>query len=348
MAALGALVAFSSCENSDIEFGDFSYQTVYFSSQSPIRTITLGEDVYSTELDNRHRFQIYARLGGVEKNKSRRTINIAVDERLCDNLQFEDGSPVRPLPSEYYRLSGNTITINSGEITNCVDIQLTDAFFNDPMATKLAYVLPVRMVSASDSILSGKPKSGVANPNVANPAHWDMQPKNYTLYALKYKNKYHGCWLSKGTDVITTGGEATTNERIPADWEDAGLVYLTTKGLQQSYYNVSVNVNTLDAAGKPTVATKTCRLILSFDNDGNCAVATDTEGCMASGTGKWTYHGEPQAWNKADRDRLKLDYTVTFAYKSGADDVVTILKTTETLVMRDRQSKFESFSYTIK
>lgn len=347
LIALGAAVCLTSCKNDDIEFGDFDYQTVYFASQSPVRTITLGEDAYPTELDNEHRFQVYARLGGVESNKTTRTINIAVDESLCDGLTFDDGTAVTPLPTSYYTMNSNTITIGKGQISNCIDVQLSDAFFADPLSTGVHYVLPLRMVSANDSILSGEAKSDVENPNIVDASDWDTQPLNYTLYGIKYKNKYHGCWLSRGTDVITTGGKDSTNVRMPDDWEDADLVYLTTDGLQQSRYEVSVKVNTIGSDGKATIETKTCELILTFDDNEDCIVTTDTEGCTASGTGKWTYHGLVQAWGKKDRDQLQLDYTVVYRYNSGSDEVTTTVNTSETLCMRDRQSKLESFTYTV-
>lgn len=327
LIAICAAFSLTSCQNDDIEFGDYDYQTVYFARQSPIRTITLGEDVYSTDLDNEHRFQVYARLGGVESNKTNRTINIAVDESLCDNLYYDDDTKVQPLPTSYYTLGSNVITIGTGQITNCVDVQLTDAFFADPLSTKLTYVLPLKMVSASDSILSGM---------------------DYTLYGLKYKNKYTGCWLSRGTDVITTNGVDSTSVRMPDDWEDADLVYLTTEGLQQSRYEVSVNVNTVDSKGKATISTKTCSLILTFDDNENCTVTTDTEGCTATGSGKWTYHGLEKAWDKTDRDELTLDYTIVYTYENGDETTSTTVKTTETLCMRDRESKLEDFTYTEK
>jgi len=343
-----ALAATTSCQNDDIEFGDFDYQAVYFASQSPVRTITLGEDVYSTDLDNEHRFQIYARLGGAESNKKDRTISIAVDETLVNGLLYDDGTPVKALPRSYYTLGSNTITIAKGQMTGCVDIQLTDDFFADPLATQLTYVLPVRMVSASDSILSGEAKSGVTSPNIVDAGDWDTQPMNYTLYGLKYKNKYHGCWLSKGTDRLNVEGRDSTITRMPDDWEDASLVYLTTESLWQARYAVSVNINTLDSKGKATIATKTCDLLLTFDDDGRCTVGTDTEGCTASGSGQWTYHGATKAWNKKDRDQITLDYNITFSYLSGGESVTTTLQTSETLVMRDRQSKYETFSYTVQ
>ena len=317
------LLLLTSCENGDVEFPDFDYQTVYFAQQTPVRTITLGDDVFSTELDNQHRFQIYATMGGVNTNKRDRTIQIAVDNALCTGLQFEVGSDVRPMPADYYQLSGNTITISAGEIMGCVDVQLTDAFFADPLSTQVAYVIPLRMVGASDSILSGK---------------------DYTLYAVKYKNKYHGCWLSQGTDVISTGGKDSTVTRQPEYIEDADLVYLTTRSLQQSVYQVQTHVTVVNAQGKSTVETKTCDLQLTFDADEHCTVSTTTEGCTATGSGVWQWQGAKNSWNQKDRDQLTLSYCVTYTYESAGTTATTTVKTDEVLVMRDRQSSFEVFT----
>ena len=317
-------VVLTSCKNGDIEFPDFDYQTVYFARQTPVRTITLGDDeVASTELDNAHRCQIYATMGGVNKNKKDRTIQITIDETLCSGLKFEDGSSVTPMPRNYYSLSGNTITIASGDIMGCVDVQLTDAFFADPLSTKVTYVIPVRMLSANDSVLKGK---------------------DYVLYAVKYKNMYHGCWLSKGTDVITTGTESKTTTRQPEYWEQADLVYLTTDGLRQSRYQVSTNVTVVNASGKSVVETKTCDLVLTFDDNNHVTVTTDTPNCTATGNGQWERQAAKKAWGDKDRDQLTLQYQVDFSYISAGTTTITTRQTTETLIMRDRQSKLEDFS----
>ena len=323
----GALLLLTSCENSDVEFPDFDYQTVYFSRQTPVRTITLGDDVFSTELDNQHRLQIYATMGGVNSNRRDRTIQIAVDESLCRGLQFDDGGDVLPMPASYYSLSGNTITIPSGQIMGCLDVQLTDAFFDDPLSTEVTYVIPLRMVGASDSILSGK---------------------DYTLYAVKYKNKYHGCWLSRGTDVISSGGRDSLVNRLPEYIEDAGLVWLTTRSLQQSVYQVQTSVNVVNAQGRSSVVAKTCDLLLTFDAADHCTVSTTTEGCTATGSGQWEWQGAKNSWNQKDRDQLTLDYEVTYTYQSAGTAVTTTVKTSETLVMRDRQNALEDFSVKIE
>ena len=74
---------FSACKNDDWEFPDYDYTTVYFAYQSPIRTITLGEDIFDTSLDNEHKCEIIATMGGVYKNHKNVVIDYRVDNSLC-------------------------------------------------------------------------------------------------------------------------------------------------------------------------------------------------------------------------------------------------------------------------
>ena len=166
---------FAGCENGDKEFDDYEYQTISFATQTPIRTITLGEDVYPTEQDNEYRMQIIATLGGVWSNRKERTAQIVIDESLCTNAYFDNGKPILPMPKEYYTYSSEQVVFPKGDIYGRMDIQLTDAFFNDPLTPELTYVIPVRLAQASDSILAGKPK--VESPNRLNVADWDVLPK---------------------------------------------------------------------------------------------------------------------------------------------------------------------------
>ena len=142
---------FAGCENGDKEFDDYEYQTISFATQTPIRTITLGEDVYPTEQDNEYRMQIIATLGGVWSNRKERTAQIVIDESLCTNAYFDNGKPILPMPKEYYTYSSEQVVFPKGDIYGRMDIQLTDAFFNDPLTPELTYVIPVRLAQASMS-----------------------------------------------------------------------------------------------------------------------------------------------------------------------------------------------------
>ncbi|MGE8299191.1 MAG: adhesin, partial [Sphingobacterium paramultivorum] len=63
-----ALVSLASCKNNDWEFPDFEFQSVYFAYQTPVRTVTLGEDIFDNSLDNQHKVKVMATTGGVYNN----------------------------------------------------------------------------------------------------------------------------------------------------------------------------------------------------------------------------------------------------------------------------------------
>lgn len=79
MLAGAAVVALQACRNDSTDFDDFDYTTTYFSYQNPIRTLVLGNDEnVDVTLDNAHKCQIYAVLGGSRSGKNV-SINIEVD-----------------------------------------------------------------------------------------------------------------------------------------------------------------------------------------------------------------------------------------------------------------------------
>ncbi|WP_291528793.1 DUF5627 domain-containing protein [Bacteroides sp. UBA939] len=346
---LGALLA--GCENADKEFDDFEYQTISFATQTPVRTITLGEDVYPTELDNEYRMQIIATLGGIWDNRKERVAQIAIDNDLCRGAYFANGNPVLPMPENYYTYTSGNVVFPKGEIYGRMDIQLTDAFFNDALAPELTYVIPVRLVQGSDSILQGKPKDNVSNPNRLNAGDWDVLPKDYALYAVTYKNKYEGLWLSRGTDRFNINGRTSTVERNPAI-EKADERALGTIALNKVRYPITVSVDVVNEQGEAAKQNLNMDLLITLDDNGNCTITTDTPDATASGSGKWTYHGAKKAWGDKDRDLFELTYEVT--YPPYVLNVVTgemgtaSCSSEDTLVARDRQSKFETFNVVLK
>lgn len=148
LLVLGALFTTTSCENGEQDFADFDYQTVYFAYQTPIRTLTMGTDVVNTDLDNQHKCQLQVTMGGVWKNRQDRTVQLAVDNSLCDGKTFEDGTPIVAMPASYYTIANTTVTIKAGTVRGIAEVQLTDTFFVDPQALKVHYVIPVRIVNA--------------------------------------------------------------------------------------------------------------------------------------------------------------------------------------------------------
>ncbi|MCH7404988.1 DUF5627 domain-containing protein [Belliella aquatica] len=327
----------SSCVNQDWEFPDFDFQSVYFAHQYPVRTITLGEDIFDTTLDNERKFRIMATTGGVYNNRQQVRLGIEIDESLTENLLFsEGGDEILPLPSEYFQLLASEIIIPKGEVIGGVEIQLTGAFFNDPAAIKNTYVVPLRITSVenADSILVGR--STLANPNPHVIGDWDVIPKDFVLYAIKYINEYHGIYLRRGTDNITgkSGFEGLSKEvvRRMEFVEQDELKDLFTESLTTVKFPLTVV-----GSGGQNITTD---LFLNFDSQGNCTVTSATEGVTASGSGSFVSKGEKKSWGNKDRDAIYLQYEI--------DHPQFRMSSTDTLVLRNRGVGIETFNPVLK
>lgn len=324
---------FTACQNNEWDFPDFEYSAVYFAYQSPVRTLVLGEDVFDTSLDNEHKCQIIATMGGVYSNPNNVEIGIRVDNSLVAGLIFEDSeSEIIPMPTSYYSLSSDKITIKKGEIIGGVTVQLTDAFFNDPKSLVTTYVIPVVMtsVTGADSILSGVPL--VDNPRRALSSDWDVAPKDYILYAVKYINKYDANYLRRGTDVFSGSQNGTKIRQAEFREKDEVVTEVKTLSLNKiSWVNKTKDMNNNTTHNE---------LLITFDNEGNCTVTSATPGITATGTGKFVSKGDKNSWGNVDRDVLYLDYTINFGDFQCA--------TTDILVVRDRGMKPQWFTPTIK
>ena len=318
-----AAMAMVSCENQDTDFPDFDYQTGYFPYQTPIRTLVLGNDErVDNSTDNAHKVRIYAVAGGT-RNGIKASLGFDVDESLCNNLTFSDGTPVKPMPSNYYTLAGNTIPISG--MNGYVEVQLSDDFFADPDAIKNTYVIPLRLnntYAGVDSILRGEPL--VENPWRLQSSDWSIVPKDYVLYLVKFISPWSGNYLRRGVDVINAGGTTTTNVRHEQYIEYDEVFNLATTALNTVSYKFDDN----------------CNLLLTFNEDGSeCTFATDNDAYTVTGTGKFVEKVPEEVWSEKARDVIYLDYTVTTAGKTVA--------TKDTLVARDRavSGTAEEFSY---
>ena len=291
VAALLALMAsFTACENGDQAFDDYEGgTTAYFAYQSPVRTIVLGDDEYDTTLDKAHKLKILATFGG-SYNGRNATVNVAVDNSLCDNLTFADGTPVKAMPKKYYQLSTTAFNFNGG-MQGGTEVQLTDDFFKDPDAVKNTYVIPLVMQNQTgfDRIATGTLKEGKTGSRT-NASIWETAPRDYVMYCVKYQNKYSGWWLTNHN---------TSTENI----EKASQVQITTRTLNSSVYSVEFQEgSTIYKAD----------LLLTFDANEKCTITSLTDGVTATGTGSWADNGI-HSWNNKDRDLMELNAEITFA-----------------------------------
>lgn len=329
-----AVGMFTSCENQDISFDDFEYQTVYFANQYPVRTIELGDDMFvDNSIDNEHKFEIKATIGGLYTNKQNVEIDYVVDETLLENLYFGEGAKgqILPMPANYYQLASEKLVIPMDATSGGVVVQLTDAFFADPLALANNYVIPLVMksVQGADSILQGE--ALVPDPVRVIDSNWSIKPRDFVLYAVKYVNPWHGNYLRRGADQIAdANGAATTSVRRQQYVENDEVVKISTNSLTAATLPLTIK----DNAGK----TVNFNLTLNFNEDGTCAVSGSTSAYEVSGTGKFVKDGEKKSMGGYDRNALYLDYSVDFKTLN--------LKyaTKDTLVVRDRAVAPEYFT----
>lgn len=381
-AALGVItLAYTSCYNADKEFPDFEGgTTAYFAYQFPVRTLVLGNDIYDNTLDNAHKCRIWATMGGAYAGRDA-VVDFAVTDSLCNNLYFTDeagnkAAAVLPMPSAYYKLLSDKIYYN-GDARGYVEVEFTDAFFNDPKAVENTYVIPLLMtrVTGIDHILTGTPREGLT-PTRANTEDWDVLAKDYVLYCVKYMNPWQGKYIRRGLDVVTEGGTAMTIVRKDSSLvkSDVGrytenpvnhndeVCGITTKNMTQAIFPVSFKRGN-DASGKAK-ASLTCDLILTFDGN-KCTVSTDDADVISTGSGDYIVKGTEQQEYKdyqwgtnngepVQRDILRLSYNVTFKKGKviGWDDIKkqnilleddVQVSTADTLVVQTRESNKKVF-----
>ena len=356
--ALGAMaLTYSSCYNADHEFPDYEGgTTAYFAYQFPVRTLVLGNDIYDNTLDNAHKCQIWSTMGGAYGGRDAYA-DIVVDESLCNNLYFVDeggnpANPVLPMPSSYYNLLSNAIAYN-GDSRGYVEVQFTDAFFNDEKAIENTYVIPLLMtgVRGIDHILTGTPFEG-QSPSRTNTDNWSVLAKDYVLYCVKYMNPWQGKYIRRGVDNVTERGKTTTVVRqdfslVNSDLErlkenpvnaNDEVCGITTKNMSQAIFPVSF---------KTSGASLSCNLILTFDGN-NCTISTDDENVTATGSGEFITKGTQMPeykdfqWGSNNgepvhRDILRLAYDVNFSKRNVQ------VSTNDTLVVQTRESNKRVF-----
>lgn len=326
-----------SCENQDVVYPDFDYQTVYFANQYPVRTVELGADLFvDNSMDNEHKISIKATTGGAYTNKNNITIDFKVDESLCDSLYYTEdngeGGKVIPMPANYYQLADNHITIPSGSIMGGVEVQLTDAFFKDTNSLGKNYVIPLLLtnVLGADSILHGTP--AVENPDRCIDDNWSVKPRDFVLYAVKYVNPWHGVYLRRGTDKITQlDGSQVSFVRHAQYVEDDDTVSISTVSLTKAAVSLplySTDSTIIDVA----------HVMLTFTDDENCTITGETNYFTVTGSGKFVPKGDKNSIGGIDRDALYLNYTVKYKLFSLK------FETNDTLVVRDRGIAPEYFS----
>ena len=330
------VLGLAACNNQDIVYPDYDTQAGYFPYQTPIRTLILGNyDQGINENDNNQRFEIGMTMSGVYENDENRIVHFELDNSLLDNV-----ANVQVLSPEFYTLETESpLTIPAGSTKGIITVQLTGAFFNDPLSFapsgEVNYVVPLRITQVEnlDTLLAGEPS--VENPDRANPSDWNVLPKDYTLYGIKYINEYHGNYLRRGIDVMTDAAGNTVENVYISDYVVRDeVVRLSTSGRQSVVLENTVRRGENSSPGNLTME-------LVFGGDNQCVIRSATDDPYSI-NGSGTFAEGAGEWGAKARDVIYLDYN----YTDAANNETHAVK--DTLVIRDRAVTFEEFTVALE
>jgi len=222
-----------------------------------------------------------------------------------------------------------------------ITVKLNDNFFNDPKSfypkkDSVNYVIPLVMnkIERIDSILTGLRADGVTNPHRLIEDDWEIKPKDYTLFGIKFINKYHGKYFKRGADKVLSSTLDTTVV-YSAEFVENDLVRdVVISGRN----NVIIEENIVRRGGLQSPGT--VAIELAFDENENCTISSPDGAYNVSGTGTFVKEGDE--WGGEKRDAIFINYTY--------DDLVNNENhvVTDTLVIRNRGVVFESFPIVIK
>jgi hypothetical protein len=303
-----------------------------------VRTLSLGNDLIDNSLDKEHKFHIGVCVGGFYDNNDRIwRVNFEVDPSLLpDDYLKRDAGTLMILPPHYYTLTpGASVTIPKGSFNGLIQVQLTDAFFQDPLAITGRYVIPLRITGSPDTenILHGVlSPDAPAVPDVHQASHWEVLPKDYTLFGVKYANPYHGKWLRRGQlTVRDQSGEIVSTKIYHAQYvEENDVVSLATASL-----NAVTSTMQID--------TETFNLRFDINDDGEIAVSSVTGSPVTVTYGTGVYKENGDTWGgtpekPTPRDAIYLNYF----YRRTTGEGTFMCEVSDTLVFRDRGIAYEA------
>jgi hypothetical protein len=288
-------------------------------------------------------------MGGVYENKKERSVFFVVDESLCEDALFPNADTIRLLPSNYYQLSDpEKIVIPVGDDKAGVEVQLTEAFFNDPWSIKNTYVLPLRLTGVIDldSLLQGKSTTNQADRRIAG--HWTAAPKDFTMFAVKFINPYDGTYLHYGTcEVFDPSGKYMESRTYSAKYvEQNELWRLMTQSRSEVAVSGNFKSDIIPKLQDPSLPPlPPLQLRLKFTSDDylapkgvDCTIEA-MEGSPYTITGNGKYTTDTEEYGGKKRDAISLKYTIKYmGYSYTATDV---------LVYRNRNVNLETYTPTI-
>jgi hypothetical protein len=186
--------------------------------------------------------------------------------------------------------------------------------------------LPVRIneVIDLDSLLKGKPSVTQPDPRIVS--NWQVAPKDFTMFAVKFINPFHGAYFRRGKSTVkNAAGQEIESTTYRTQYIEKNEVWnLTTQSKNQ--VTMAGNLNSTAIKG-------TLSLLLTFT--GNDCVVQGTAGSAFHVTGKGKFLDDADEWGNKKRDAIHL----TYQFQQGANTY----SATDTLVIRDRGVGLEVF-----
>ena len=366
--------SFMACENQENDFDDFGSTSVYFPFQTPVRTLIQGKyDLGFNENDNNGRFEIGVVMSGVYNNDKDRRVHFELAPELIDASALGvDTVNVQVLPASYYTIEQESpVTIPSGSTGGRIPVQLSDAFFDDPLSfaefEEVHYVIPLRITDYEelDSLLTGVPL--VDDPIKIRDEDWDPLPKDYTLFGIKFMNKYDAIYLRRGEDAAVGFNESVTvyengnptetvSEAIEGSTVYSAEYVVQDELLPLSTVGRSEVTTTIDVRRPGLAADVQLSLLLTFNDNEEITVsnADPNSNITVTGTGSFVEDGDE--WGGESRDVIYLDFQYVEQDVEVTQNLVfgNLISTTtstfelnhqvnDTLVIRDRNVRFEEF-----
>lgn len=292
----------------DNTFVDFDFTGGYFPNQYSVKVFDLAN-----ASDTTHSFIVPIVMGGVYKNTQERIFNFEIAPELCNKALFESTKDtISLLPSTHYTLSSaNQIIIPAGKLNGSIEVKLTDAFFNDPLASKLHYVIPIRIISVTglDSVLRGK--SSLNNPDVRVASQWSILPKDYIMISVKYISQYQGNYFHRGVSVVKDPTEKIIENTIYN--QNTEIWNLLPKGQNMVYVNGARNSKFLSG---------NAQINLNINSSGSILI-TDAAG-TSIGTGQFIKDGEVIGSIIRNKMVLAYKYSVQYTAPTPENPVKTV------------------------
>ncbi|MCU0378977.1 MAG: DUF1735 domain-containing protein [Bacteroidales bacterium] len=325
------------CENQENLFPDHEYLNpdgtgtgkfygVYFGEQYPVRTLVLGHERFENP-DNDSLFHIGVSIGGMYTNKRDWRVDYILDKKLADSVIIGTTGTANDtamvLPDAYYSIGpSGSVTIPKGSFNGLIEVKLKKEFFADPKAFTKKYVVPLRITDTdADTILSGRVKAGY-DYDIRRAGDFDVTPKNFTLFIIKFINPYHGIYFHRG--AATYDGAAA-----PTIYRSQYLEWNATRSLiTNSQFGVTLDGIANNKGGA-------FKMNLSFNGE-DITISPATGATYAvTGTGKFFNEKHANAETIAGQKypTMYLDYTYTVG--------TTVYTAKDTLVRRERGIKFE-------